>query len=189
MNRLPRPARRQNGDKPLYLDFCATGALADSPLGYDLMMTVRRAVRATLREENFPYGASVCVTFCDGEYIRQMNRRYRDTDRSTDVLSFPLYMPEEFSRAAKEESDEHGCVALGDVVLNLLRADQQAKEIGQPFLREIAFLTVHSVLHLLGYDHERSVADENLQCEKQKKIIASIEADMPGTDTETPTET
>ena len=64
---------------------------------------------------------------------------------------------------------------LGDVVISIQRAHEQAKEIGNSFLEEIAFLTVHSVLHLLGYDHERSEEDDRIQCELQREIIANIE--------------
>jgi probable rRNA maturation factor len=85
-------------------------------------------------------------------------------------LSFPLYDNGEF--------DELECsmgAALGDIVISVPRAKEQADELGNSFLREVAFLTVHSTLHLLGYDHERSAEDDELQCRIQKNIIETME--------------
>ena len=134
-----------------------------------LYRTVRRAIRATLLEESFPYPVRVAVTFCDNDYIHAINREHRGVDRPTDVLSFPLYEDGDFS------SPE--CVrecALGDIVLSLERARTQAAEIGNTFLREVAFLTIHSTLHLLGYDHERSLEEDARQCERQTAIINTL---------------
>ena len=74
-----------------------------------------------------------------------------------------------------EEIDENEPLMLGDIVISLERAKEQAKEIGNTFLEEVAFLVIHSMLHLLGYDHERSPEDEEAQCRAQKEIIANIE--------------
>ena len=152
----------------LKIDFCADKQYAD--VNYELKMTVRRAILATLDAEGFPYPARVSVTFCDNEYIHVLNREHRGVDRPTDVLSFPLYEDGDFSspECARE-------CALGDIVLSLERAREQAEEIGNSFLREVAFLCIHSTLHLLGYDHERSAEDDAIQCEKQRNIIKTIE--------------
>jgi probable rRNA maturation factor len=86
------------------------------------------------------------------------------------VLSFPIYDNGEF--------DATECASgamLGDIVISIERAKEQAAEIGNSFLYEVAFLTVHSTLHLLGYDHERSAEDDELQCRIQKEIISSVE--------------
>ena len=134
-----------------------------------LRATVRRAVRATLLAEQFPHPARVAVTLCDNAYIHALNKEHRAVDRPTDVLSFPLYEDGDFSspECARE-------CALGDIVLSLERARTQAEEIGNSFLREVAFLCIHSTLHLLGYDHERSAEEDARQCERQNTIVNTL---------------
>ncbi len=140
-------------------------------VNYALKKTVRDAILATLEQENFECDSSVSVTFTDNRYIREINREYRGVDKHTDVLSFPLYEAEEL-----EELDfELGGAMLGDIVVSLERASEQAAELGNSFLREVAFLCIHSTLHLLGYDHERSKADDELQCERQRAIISKLQ--------------
>ena len=139
-------------------------------IDYYLKIVIRRAVTATLEYEVFPYDAEVSVTLSDNGYIRALNKNFRNKDKHTDVLSFPLYEDGNF--------DIGECISgamLGDIVISLERAKEQAAEIGNSFLGEVAFLTVHSMLHLLGYDHERSEAEDKLQCEEQKKITEMIE--------------
>ena len=137
---------------------------------YYLKTVIRRAILATLDYENFMYDAEVSVTLCDNAYIRNLNKTYRNKDKHTDVLSFPMYEDGNF--------DIGECISgavLGDIVISLERAKEQAKEIGNSFLEEVVFLTIHSTLHLLGYDHERSKEDDDLQCKKQKEIIKAVE--------------
>ena len=148
--------------------FAATEKFDD--VDYYLKTVIRRAVVATLDYEKFPYDAEVSVTLCDNAYIRKLNKQYRNKDKHTDVLSFPIYDGGDF--------DMSECISgavLGDIVISLERAREQATEIGNSFLREVAFLTVHSTLHLLGYDHERSAEDDELQCKKQNDIINNVE--------------
>ena len=95
----------------------------------------------------------------------------RGKDTPTDVLSFPMYTREEVDELSPSDDE---VIPLGDVVLCLPRAREQAEELGHGFLREVAFLTVHSVLHLLGYDHELSPEDDELQCARQRDIVASM---------------
>ncbi len=154
--------------KDLYITFTASRKFDEA--SYLLKKTVRDAVRATLQYEKFPYDAEVSVTFCDNEYIKSLNSEYRGIDRHTDVLSFPMYEDGDF--------DETECsmgAVLGDIVISLERAREQAEELGNTFYREVAFLTVHSVLHLLGYDHERSTEDDEIQCERQRAIIETLD--------------
>lgn len=131
--------------------------------GLSLRRLVRRAVRATLAFENLEKSAEVSVTFTDNEGIRAINRAHRDIDAPTDVLSFPLF----------EESAD-GRVMLGDIVLSLEKCAAQAQEFGHSFARECAFLTVHSTLHLLGYDHVTSEEDERDMRVRQTKIVAKM---------------
>ena len=136
---------------------------------YYFKLVIRRAIEQTLINEGFPFDAEVSVTLCDNEYIHGLNRQFRNVDRPTDVLSFPIY-DGEFDYVECAEG-----AVLGDIVISLERAREQAAEIGNTFLYEVAFLTVHSTLHLLGYDHERSEEDDEAQCAAQKEIIAKVE--------------
>ena len=154
--------------RELYITFTATKHFEES--SYYLKRVVREAVKETLDYENFPYDAEVSVTFCDNEYIRGLNNEFRGIDRHTDVLSFPMYEDGDF-----DEFECAGGAVLGDIVISIERAKEQAKEIGNTFHHEIAFLTVHSVLHLLGYDHERSPEDEEEQCRRQREIIENVD--------------
>lgn len=152
----------------LYITFTASRYFDES--SYYLKRVVREAVKATLDYERFPYDAEVSVTFCDNEYIKGLNQEFRGIDRHTDVLSFPMYENGEF-----DEIECQSGAVLGDIVISIERAKEQAKEIGNTFHHEVAFLTVHSVLHLLGYDHERSPEDDEEQCRRQKEIIENVD--------------
>ncbi|MBP3321340.1 MAG: rRNA maturation RNase YbeY [Clostridia bacterium] len=132
------------------------------PVTQKLRGLVRRSVNAALKYEDFQRPCEVSVTFTDNEKIKELNAQYRNIDRATDVLSFPLF-DEDF-----EDEEE---LALGDVVLSLEKAEEQAKEYGHSFEREVAFLVVHSVLHLLGYDHETSEEDEKEMFFRQEEIM------------------
>jgi probable rRNA maturation factor len=130
---------------------------------------IRQAIAQTLRYEQFGAGAEVSITFCNDADIQELNREYREKDAPTDVLSFPIFDTDEEDPIAGE------IIPLGDIVLNLDRAALQGAELGHSLLRELAFLTVHSTLHLLGYDHERSPEEDEEMCQKQRDIIAIIE--------------
>lgn len=156
-------------EKRLFISFSATKKMPE--VNYDLKSVVRRAILATLDYEDLIFGAEVSVTFCDNDYIKKLNGEFRNKDSATDVLSFPMYdFEEEFDLVTNPD----GSVSLGDIVISLERAAEQAKEIGNSFEREVAFLAIHSTLHLLGYDHERSADDEEAQCIAQREIIESL---------------
>ena len=135
--------------------------------------TVREAVRATLYHERFDCDTELSVTFCSGEYIRRLNASYREKDSETDVLSFPMYTREEIAECLPDEDS----VTLGDIVISIERTSEQAAELGHSFLRELAFLAVHSTLHLLGYDHELSPEEEERQCARQREIMEALDLD------------
>lgn len=155
--------------KDLFISFAKTKATI--PTDYTLKSVIRSAIAATLSQQGFPYDADVSVTLCDNEHIHGLNNRFRGVDRPTDVLSFPLYDGE-----FPEDECEFGA-SLGDIVISLERAEEQAKEVGNSFLREVAFLTIHSTLHLLGFDHELGEEYEEAQCEAQKEIIEMLDID------------
>ncbi len=131
---------------------------------YDL---IGRAATTALESEDIDFDCALSLTFTDNVGIRELNRIYRSKDAVTDVLSFPM-----FDTDTEEIYALDGTAAeLGDIVISLERAKEQAEEFGHSFEREVAFLSVHSVLHLLGYDHERSDDEEKLMREKQRNIM------------------
>ena len=134
----------------------------DIPVSYKLKMLIRRAIGETLKYEGIESDCEVSVTFTDNEGIHALNKEYRNIDRPTDVLSFPQI---------DYESGESAEGAIGDIVLSLERAEEQAREFGHSFERECAFLCVHSVLHLLGYDHELSDDDDADMRRRQREIM------------------
>ena len=141
---------------------------------YAVKRTVREAARATLYYEKFDADVELSVSFVTNESIKKLNLEYREKDSATDVLSFPMYTREEIEEIVPEEEET---VVLGDIVLSLERAAEQAEELGHGFLREVAFLTIHSVLHLLGYDHELSPEEDERQCIRQREIIEALAPD------------
>lgn len=145
-----------------------SGVNSQENCGYRLKRIVRDAIEKTLFYERFWRDTEVSVTFCDNRYIHKINKTHRNIDKPTDVLSFPMFEKDELA-----EADGYA-IALGDIIISLERAKEQAKEIGNTFEQEVAFLTVHSTLHLLGYDHE-DPHDEEIMCEKQRKIVAELE--------------
>ena len=140
------------------------------PITYKMKMLVRSAVLATLAYEDYRPACEVSVTFTDNEGIRAVNKQYRDIDKETDVLSFPLT---DFEGGEEPPADEP-TVSLGDIIISLERAEAQAEEFGHSFEREVAFLTVHSMLHLLGYDHELSEADDADMRQRQREILEAM---------------
>lgn len=140
------------------------------PVSYTLKMLVRRAVVASLEYEGFGADTELSVTFTDNLGIQAINSQFRGIDKPTDVLSFPLtdYESVDFPVADEPAS------SLGDIVISLERADEQAREFGHSFEREVAFLTVHSMLHLLGYDHVNSDEEDAEMRRRQREILENM---------------
>ncbi len=134
-----------------------------------LLSLVKRACEATLEHENFRGDAEVSVTFTDNSEIHELNLHFRNIDRETDVLSFPLGENGEY-----DIDPENGAFQLGDIVISVEKAKQQAEEYGHSFNREVAFLTVHSMLHLLGYDHVNNKAEEEDMFKRQHEILEKM---------------
>ena len=124
--------------------------------------------------EECPYEAEVSVLLTDNDRIHELNREFRGIDRPTDVLSFPFseQRPGEFDAQLCQRDPESGRLLLGDMMISLERCAAQGEEFGHGFEREIRYLTVHSVLHLLGYDH----VDEG----KMKKQMRTREKEIMG---------
>lgn len=135
----------------------------------DLRNIIKKCCIGTLYSEGYKGDFEVSVTLTDNEKIHEINLMHRDIDRPTDVLSFPMLEDDGFT-----ENPDTGCKMLGDIVISVEKALEQAKEYGHSFEREIAFLTVHSMLHLLGYDHVTSEEDEKEMFGKQDLILETL---------------
>ena len=132
-------------------------------------MLVRRCCKAVLEMEEFNEAAEISVTFVDDEEIRKLNKEFRNIDRSTDVLSFPLG-----EDGVYDINYSTGAKMLGDIVISVEHAIEQAKTYGHSLQREIGFLTVHSMLHLLGYDHEAGGIEQVRMREKEETILTQL---------------
>ncbi len=129
---------------------------------------VNRAVTETLTYENFPTeNVEVSILIVDGQYIKELNKNYRNIDKVTDVLSFPLL--DEINENINSFNSEQP-IALGDIVICLEKTISQAEQLCHSAERELAFLTAHSMLHLLGYDHMEA-SEEEVMLEKQREIL------------------
>lgn len=132
-------------------------------------MLVRRCCHAVLVQENFEGSAEISVTFVDDEQIKELNKTHRSIDKATDVLSFPLG-----ENGVYDINHETGAKMLGDIVISMERAVAQAEEYGHPLQREVAFLTVHSMLHLLGYDHVNGGLEAVHMREKEESVLTQL---------------
>ncbi len=132
-------------------------------------MLVRRCCNAVLKNEKFEGSAEISVRFVNNDEIHNLNKEFRNVDASTDVLSFPLGENGEY-----DINNDTGAKMLGDIVISMETAFAQSKEYGHSFEREIAFLTVHSMLHLLGYDHVNGGLEAVRMREKEEFVLAQI---------------
>lgn len=129
---------------------------------------INRVAAICLQEEQMPEEAEVDLLFVDNEAIREMNREYRDKDTATDVLSFPMYEPD-------EEIDDEEEILFGDIVISLERAQEQCEEYGHSLEREVMYLLVHGLLHLAGYDHMEEEDKKEMRA-REEHLLAIIGA-------------
>ena len=140
---------------------------------------IGRCIEATLKAENIPVKCEINVLVTNDQGIHAINKASRDIDRPTDVLSFPMFQleagnpPEDWEDYIDIETD---MCPLGDMCISLERAVKQAKEFGHSVKREVGYLTIHSMLHLLGYDH----LDEGEQKKQMRAREEAIAATIPG---------
>jgi probable rRNA maturation factor len=147
----------------------------------DILKSVNNIIEYALKEEEVDIDTEISVIFIDNDEIRNINKKQRNIDRITDVLSFPMldypkgrvyknvYKDNNFSPADLNE----GRLVLGDIVLSLERAKEQSEEYGHSFLREVCYLTIHSVLHLLGYDHMED-EEKNIMRKREEEILGKF---------------
>ena len=136
--------------------------------------TIMSVCERVLVSEECDFDAEISVTLVDNESIRVINAEQRNIDKATDVLSFPMLEFDEEGTACADYDTDGDFVILGDIVISMERAQEQAEEYGHSFIRELAFLTAHSMLHLLGYDHVNSAEEERIMCEKQEEVLKSL---------------
>ncbi len=137
------------------------------PTGVRLL--VRRCCNAVLTFESFEDSAEISVTFVDDARIHELNKQFRNVDSATDVLSFPLG-----ENGVYDKNPETGACLLGDIVISLETAVRQAESYQHSLQREIAFLTVHSMLHLLGYDHVDGGIEAVHMREKEEHVLQEL---------------
>lgn len=138
---------------------------------------IRKAVSAAYEVFEYPFDASVDITMTDDDGIRDINRDFRGVDKPTDVLSFPLneFMEGKAPDDAEVDLDpDTDTLPLGDMIISVERARQQGEELGHGFERECAYLTVHSILHLLGYDHMDEGEQKAKMREMEERIMNQI---------------
>ena len=119
--------------------------------------------------EKFNSSAEISVTFVDNEQIHQLNKQYRDKDVPTDVLSFPMG-----ENGVYDIDHDTGAKILGDIVISMEKATEQAERYGHSLEREVGYLTAHSMLHLLGYDHEEGGIQRVHMREKEEQVMAEL---------------
>lgn len=132
-------------------------------------MLIRRTCNAVLKLENFDGAAEISVTLVDNNEIQELNNQYRNKNVDTDVLSFPM------GEGGKYDiNPATGAKVLGDIVISMEKVSEQAQRFGHSLNREISYLTAHSMLHLLGYDHENGGLDKVRMREKEETIMAQM---------------
>jgi probable rRNA maturation factor len=133
----------------------------------DNIAQIKDLINFAASKEGIEPDSEVSVTFVTNDRIQEINREYRDKDRPTDVISFAM---EELGEGEVELVGAEMPRVLGDIIISVAKAQEQAEEYGHSFMRELGFLAVHGFLHLLGYDHENA-EDEERMFSRQKDIL------------------
>ena len=131
---------------------------------------IKKVIEQCFKEEKLENSKlNISITLTTPENIRKINKEYRNVDNETDVLSFPIFEKEELDKKILNNKFEYEDI-LGDIVISIKRVEEQAKEYGHSIAREMGFLTVHGLLHLLGYDHMNK-EEEKVMFTKQEEIL------------------
>lgn len=146
-----------------------TNRQKDVKIPSGIRLLIRRCCHAVLQQEGFDADAEVSVSFLNNQQIQELNKAHRDKDTKTDVLSFPMGVD-----GVYDKDPETGAMVLGDIVISVEQAMEQAKLYGHTLQREIGFLTVHSMLHLLGHDHEDGGLKAALMREKEESVLEAL---------------
>ena len=159
--------------KNVKIEMAFSGFSIKNPL---VSITVTKAIEATLKAEGIPVPCEINVLVTNDDGIRSVNKALRELDKATDVLSFPMFLmtPGEAFDWQAAVDPETGLCALGDMCISLQRAEAQAKAYGHSLRREIGYLTIHSMLHLLGYDHMDEGPQKALMRKREEEIARTI---------------
>jgi len=137
------------------------------PTGIRLL--IRKCCHAVLQTEEMRGSHEVSISFLDNEQIKQLNKQYREKDAATDVLSFPVKKD-----GGPDVNPETGAKMLGDIAISIPKVYEQAERFGHSIQREFAYLTVHAMLHLLGYDHEEGGISAVRMREREEDILSRL---------------
>lgn len=147
-----------------------------------LLEAIKEAILFTLKDQGVEEEAEISMLLVDNDAIKEMNKEYRNIDKETDVLSFPMISYEE-GKVFRDEYLNHqfgpeyydgDALLLGDVVLSMEKANEQALEFGHSLKREACYLTIHSILHLLGYDHMKDMDKQRMR-EAEERILHALD--------------
>lgn len=134
---------------------------------------IKKVVEQCFKEENMEDSKLyISITLTTPEHIHEINKQYRNVDRATDVLSFPMFEKEEIDNKIAKHDFEHEDV-LGDIVISIEQVEKQAKEYGHSFEREFAYMLVHGFYHLMGYDHIKE-EDKVIMRPKEEKVLEKL---------------
>lgn len=137
----------------------------------ELMEKIEKVIEACEKEEGVLFDNEISIIFTDNENIRQINAEYREKDEFTDVLSFPIYEKDELEK--EKNSDVNNIRPLGDIVISVEKAQEQAEDFGHSFEREMCYLVCHSMFHLMGYDHMEEEEKKEMRA-KEEKIMNEL---------------
>ena len=135
--------------------------------------TIKKVITQCFKEEKMENSKLyISITLTNPEHIHEINKQYRNVDRATDVLSFPMFEKEEIDNKIKNNDFEHEDV-LGDIVISIEKVKEHAKEYGHSFEREFAYMLVHGFYHLMGYDHIQE-EDKVIMRAKEEKVLEKL---------------
>ena len=134
---------------------------------------IKKVVEQCFKEEKIENSKLyISITLTNPEHIHEINKQYRNVDRATDVLSFPMFEKDEIEEKIKNNDFEHEDV-LGDIVISIEKVEEQAKEYGHSFEREFAYMLVHGFYHLMGYDHIED-SDKVIMRKKEEMVLNKL---------------
>lgn len=153
------------------IDIISSNEQEKYEISKELMKKIESVIKECENEEEIFFDNEISITFTDNENIRQINNDYRQKDVETDVLSFPIYEKYELDEEKNIESDF--IRPLGDIVISMEKADEQSKDFGHSFEREVCYLVCHSMFHLMGYDHIQE-DEKKIMREKEEKVMDKL---------------
>ena len=140
----------------------------------DYEKVIEKVLNKCFKEENLENSKLyITITLTNPENIRKINKEYRNIDRATDVLSFPMFEKEELDKKIQNNDFEHQDV-LGDLIISIEKVKEQAEEYGHSFERELSYMVVHGFYHLMGYDHIKE-EDKKIMRPKEEKILNDLQ--------------